>query len=102
MATPHARPRRAPSAFTIVELLVVVAILTLLIALLLPALGNSRESARRVQCANNLRQASLSLNMYAQDNQEWFIPGNWGSLAQFWLFRNLDQDQLLDSYGIPS
>jgi prepilin-type N-terminal cleavage/methylation domain-containing protein len=56
------------SGFTLVELLVVVAIIALLISILLPSLGKSKELANRVYCAANLRGVGQSLNLYAYQN----------------------------------
>src|SRR5262249_32445704 len=75
------RGRRAKRAFTLVELLVVIAIIGILVALLLPAVQAARESARRQQCSNNLKQLALGALNHEQAHKT-FPTGGWG---WFWV-----------------
>jgi prepilin-type N-terminal cleavage/methylation domain-containing protein/prepilin-type processing-associated H-X9-DG protein len=63
------------AAFTLIELLVVVSIISILAALLLPALQRARFQSRVSVCASNLRQMGIMLALYASDNQDTLPPG---------------------------
>ena len=92
------------TGFTLVELLVVMAIIGLLIALLLPAVQAARESGRRTACQNNLRQLALSLHSY-HDIRRTLPPGchtpeYWGVLK--YLLPYLEQTPLADQHEIEN
>lgn len=77
---------QARRAFTLIELLVVTSIIALLIAILLPALGAARRTAQASACMSNLRQLSLAMEVYAEENGAVFPRGHangWGGPKWF-------------------
>lgn len=110
---------RKRSGFTLVELLVVIAIIGVLVALLLPAVQQAREAARRMSCSNNMRQMGIAThNHHDQFKQlphagvDWTYPPRYiNGVAQvkeqqfagwgFQLLPFLEQQQLFDGSGMP-
>ena len=89
------------SAFTLAELLIVLAIIALLAAILLPALGQAKASARQSTCLGNLKQLQLAWLSYAHENEDWLPPNraersefDMVAIARSWVLGNpkLDKD----------
>ncbi len=68
------KQRSRKADFTLIELLIVVAIIAILAALLLPALNSAREKAKRISCANNFRQIGFQWQAYADQYNGWIVP----------------------------
>jgi prepilin-type N-terminal cleavage/methylation domain-containing protein len=64
--------------FTLIELMVVIAIIGILVSMLIPSLAKSRNAARKAVCISNLKQTSLRLAMYADDNEDTYPPSKNG------------------------
>jgi prepilin-type processing-associated H-X9-DG protein len=108
--------RARTSAFTLVELLVVIGIIALLIAILLPALQSARQAASHVRCQSNLRQIGMAVQLYASRNKDVVPWAYWprvtgelpdgtpgGSYAERipeTLSRILAQDAFTETYGM--
>jgi prepilin-type N-terminal cleavage/methylation domain-containing protein/prepilin-type processing-associated H-X9-DG protein len=90
---PSELPLLGSAAFTLIELLVVIAIIAILAAMLLPTLSRAKESGRAAYCKGNMRQLTLGMLMYSDDNKE-YLP--WAGEVD----RNLEPDWVFG--GQPS
>lgn len=85
-------------AFTLIEFLVVIAIVAILAAMILPVLTRSREKARATQCVSNLRQWGITFRIYADDNEDFLPRRGQGVQALFQIDRPTDWFNALPPY----
>ncbi|MFI4912312.1 MAG: type II secretion system protein [Sedimentisphaeraceae bacterium JB056] len=83
---------RIIKAFTLIELLVVISIIAILMAVLMPALQKAREQAKTTICKSQLKQFSVALLLYAEDNNDEYLTQDWGlnnttNLQGYWFGR---------------
>ena len=86
------------AGFTVMELLVCVALIALLIALLMPAVQSSRESARRLQCGANLRQIGIAIGAYESTHGMFPPGGSYGASMHVALLPFLEHPELYQAY----
>jgi len=95
----HPYPHTVKSAFTLVELLVVISIIALLLAILLPSLNKARAAAQAIKCSATLRQQGLAVQLYTSDNDSHFPVMETGQASGDGNFRET-WDVLLQPYLI--
>uniref|UniRef100_UPI003A8D0D2B DUF1559 family PulG-like putative transporter n=1 Tax=Victivallis sp. TaxID=2049020 RepID=UPI003A8D0D2B len=87
--------QRHSKKFTLIELLIVIAIIAILAAMLLPALNKARERARSIQCINNQKQIGMALSFYQNEFNGYVLPAKFDESATyayngqlFWLWNS--------------
>jgi len=96
---------RCLKTFTLLELLIVISIIMILASLLLPALKRTQDTAKKIHCTSNMKQITLGLGMYLQDNNSFYPTGfnNMGTLKvnRYWFDLIKDNINATPGASIP-
>jgi prepilin-type N-terminal cleavage/methylation domain-containing protein/prepilin-type processing-associated H-X9-DG protein len=103
LVKPHGAYRKG---FTLIELMVVIALIAILAAMLLPSLSAGKGQARRIECLSSLRQLNLALTMYADDSEDQYPPRTEAEFSWIYRLEPYYQDQKvlrcpLDNWSAP-
>lgn len=97
MNYPFKKKKSTSKIFTLIELLIVIAIIAILTALLLPALTQARNKGRAIVCTGNMKQIALAAVSYASDSDDIILPGKQNYAGSEW-YKLLTQKEL--GYGL--
>ena len=91
------------TGFTLVEMLVTIAIIAILVTIMLPAISRARMQAEKVKCLSNLRQLGIALVNYSSDNKQWFPHAAANEMYEDWIYwqngRNHDEGRIVKYLG---
>ncbi|AHF90833.1 N-terminal cleavage protein [Opitutaceae bacterium TAV5] len=103
MKTRPVATHNTPAAFTLVELLTVIAIIGILAAIIIPTVGKVRDAARSAQCVSNLRQLGVCAQLYTEDNKGYAPDKRFAFYKQLWPYSgsNIKWDSDPNPWGNP-
>lgn len=91
-------PALRPRGFTLLELLVVISIISILVAMLLPALSKTRTVAQQIACASKLRQVAVGTTAYRLDHKDWLPQMRMSGSVYTWGLGNATYSRTLEDY----
>ena len=97
----HPAETRTSCVFTLLELLVVVAVISILMAILLPALQKTKATVNKIACLNNLKQIGVAVCMYVGDSNSQY-PNSDDGISDYWKYQLAPNLGMQQSFGNPA